>query len=466
MKQLTTFSCAFLLGCLFLVAQVPTPRSTSSNAISGANWSKTSSVDYVLRDANGKVLSNVIDLLYLSTETLSVLDRTNRKIYLLKDFKSAAIGAEGSASILASNIDKNFFITNPNSFGNFVNEEYVSGPFTNINGSYIYYIEETKETYFLKDIRKFSDWGAGSSVKLDYSSNQTYWYRDAVKSEYGIIEKGKALDYDRVTSLKDDNDLIISWDGVKTYVLRGYYTKASFVYIPVEKYGSSASSTVTAGDGGGCVRGNCQDGWGKYEYDGGHYDGFWKNGLKDGYGLYKWEDTGKYIGNWENDKMKGYGVYIAANEDNIIGQYSEGQLNGLGITITGETWKQGVFSNGSIVTNYDFYSNDLTTGCVSGDCQDKYGRFKWDNGDKFTGFFKNGSLHMGTYTFANGSKYSGMFNSDNQFHGMGRFFFADDGYYGGQWKNGKYNGRGYYHDKDLVQQIGEWSNGKLVRSMK
>lgn len=463
MKQLTTFSCVFLLGCLCLVAQVPTPRSTTSNTISGANWSKTSSVDYVLRDANGNKLTNVIDLLYLSTETLSVLDRTNRTIYLLKDFKEAAIGAKGSASILATNIDKNFFITNPNSFGNFIDDEYTSGPFTNINGSYVYYIEESKDTYLLKGIRNFSDWGAGSSVKLAYSPNQTYWYRDAAKSEYGIIAKGKAIDYSEITSEKDGNDMIINSNGVKKYILRGYYTKASFVYVPIENYTSAVTTTSTSG---GCVRGNCQDGWGKYEYDGGHYDGFWKNGLKHGYGLYKWEDTGKYIGNWENDKMTDYGVYIAANEDNIIGQYRDGQLNGLGITVTGDVWKQGVFSNGSIVTNYDFYSNNVDTGCVSGDCQDKYGRFKWDNGDQFTGFFKNGQLFMGTYNFANGSKYSGMFNSDSQFHGMGRFFFADNAYYGGQWRNGKYNGRGYYHDKELKQQIGEWSNGQLVKSMK
>ena len=462
MKQLTTFSCAFLLGCLCLVAQVPTPRSTTSNTISGAYWTKTSEIDYVLRDANGKVLSNVMNLLYLGTETLSVLDKTNRTIYLLKDFKEAALQSTGSASILASTIAKNFFITNQNSFGNYVNDEVAKGSYTNVNGSYIYYVDATKETYFLKDIRKFSDWGAGSSVKLDYSSEYTYWYRDAEKVEYGIIEKGKAIDYNEVTSKKDGNDLIITQNGVKKYILRGYYTKASFVFTPIELYSSGVSSTSTSG---GCVRGDCQDGWGKYEYDGGHYDGFWQNGLKHGYGLYKWADTGKYIGNWENDKMEGYGVYIAANEDNIIGQYSNGQLNGLGITITGDVWKQGVFADGTIVTNYDFYSNDVTTGCVSGDCQDKYGRFKWDNGDKFTGFFKNGQLFMGTYTFANGSKYSGMFNSASQFHGTGRFFFTDDAYFGGQWLNGKYNGRGYYHDKDLVQKIGEWTNGELTRSM-
>ena len=464
MRLLATISCAFFLGCLCIVAQVPTPRSTSSNSISGANWSKTGSTDYKLRDDNGKLLTNVEDLLYLDTNTLSVLDKTNRKIYLLIDFKEASSGAKGKATLLASNIAKNFFITNPNSFGNFINDEYTSGPFCNIDGSYVYHIEESGNTYLLKGIRNFSDWGAGSSVKLPYSANQTYWYRDSENGEYGVIEKGKTLDYDRVDSEKDGNDLIITWDGVKKYVLPGYYTKASFVYSPVEMYKSASSSSTSSSSG--CVRGNCQDGWGKYEYEGGHYDGFWKNGLKDGYGLYKWEDSGKYIGSWENDKMKGYGVYIAANKDNIIGEYRDGQLNGMGITVTEDEWQQGMFSDGSLSTDYEFIDNGVETGCVAGDCQNKYGRFKWENGDSYTGFFKNGNLLMGTYTFSDGNKYSGMFNSSNQFHGMGRFFFKDEQYYGGEWRNGKYHGRGYYHDQDLVQTIGEWANGELVKSLK
>ena len=286
------------------------------------------------------------------------------------------------------------------------------------------------------------------------------------KAEFGVIERGKTMDYDRVTSEKDGNDLIVKWDGVKTYVLPGYYTTASFVYKPVKMYSGSTSTTSISTTTEGCVRGNCQDGWGKYEYEGGHYDGFWKNGKKEGYGLYKWTGTGKYIGNWENDNMEGYGVYIAENDDNIIGQYSNGQLNGLGVTVTGDKWEQGMYSNGNLVSSYDFITNSVDTGCTAGDCQNKYGRFKWDNGDSFTGFFKNGRLFMGTYTFADGGKYSGMFNSDNQFHGMGRYFFVDDAYYGGNWNNGKYHGRGYYHNQDLEQQIGEWSNGSLTKNLK
>jgi len=213
-----------------------------------------------------------------------------------------------------------------------------------------------------------------------------------------------------------------------------------------------------------CVSGNCKNGWGKYEYDNGYYEGFWNNDVKSGYGMYNWSESGKYIGNWEDDTMNGYGVYIAENDDNIIGNYKDGKLNGNGLTVYGEEWTYGIFNNGEISTTYNFYTNEGETGCVAGDCQNQYGRLKWENGDSFTGFFSDGHFQMGTYQFTNGDRYTGMFNNDNQFDGTGRYFYEDGGYYGGEWKNGGMDGIGYYHDKDLVRQVGEWINGSLTKS--
>ncbi len=449
-------------------AQVPVPKGTNNpsntNNFSGASWTKTGDLDYTIRDKNGRTLTNVKDLLSLSTDTLGVLDKSSRKIYLLADFKHAANGSQGNAVELASNIGTNFFITNKHSFGAYYNDTYKTGVYSNIQGSYIYYLEENDACYYFDGIRKFSHWGAKSVTKMTYTPTHTYWYRDAAKSSYGIIQKGKSIDYDIATTEKDGNDLIVKMDGIKTYRLKGYYTMASFVFTPVEMISGGSSTTTTTEEG--CVRGNCTNGWGKYQYDNAHYDGFWVNGKKHGYGLYKWYDIGKYIGSWNNDVMEGYGVYIADNNDNVIGEYRNGKLNGLGITVYGDQWTQGIFSNGNNTTKYDFYTNNVETGCTAGDCQNKYGRYKWDNGDSFTGFFKNGSLLMGTYTFANGEKYSGMFNSSNQFHGMGRYFYKDDSYYGGEWSNGNMHGKGYYHDSNLDQQIGMWDNNKLIKSLK
>jgi len=448
-------------------AQVPTPRGTNTptNPVntSGATWTKTGEIEYTIKDKNGRPLSNLKDLLYLSTDTLGVLDKNSRTIYLLADFKNASNGSRGNAVELATNVGNDFYLTNKHSFGAYFDNEYNSGEYSNIKGSYVYYLEENNACYYFDGIRNFSNWGAKSITKMKYTPTQTYWYRDVEKASYGIIQKGKAINYDNTTTEADGNDLIVKKDGVKTYRLKGYYTMASFVFTPVEMIsGGSSSSTAESG----CVRGNCTNGWGKFQYENAHYDGFWENGKKHGYGLYKWYDIGKYIGSWNNDTMDGYGVYIADNNDNVIGQYRNGKLNGLGITVYGKEWTQGIFSDGTASTTYDFYTNNVETGCTAGDCQNTYGRWKWDNGDSFTGFFKNGSLYLGTYTFANGEKYSGMFNSSNQFHGMGRYFYKDESYYGGEWSNGNMHGKGYYHNSDLEQQIGMWDNNTLVKDLK
>jgi len=399
-------------------------------------------------------------LKYLKTDTLAVLDTQNRDVYLLAEFKNASSGASGQAVLLKKNVGQNFYITNPYSFAHFADGTYYQGSFANIGGNYIYYVAEKDMTYLLKDIRKFNNWGARSSSKLPKSTGHVYWCRVVESKSYHCIKEGKSIDYTNIKTEFRGDDLVLKENGVDKYLFEGYKNTASYVFKPAK----TLSSNNAVSDSN-CVRGDCQNGWGKMTYGEDHYDGFWKNGKKHGYGLYKWTGQGKYIGNWDNDIMKGYGVYIADNNDNIAGYYNNGQLNGLGFTVINDKWEQGYYTNGKLTSPHTFYSTGNETGCTAGDCQNKYGRFKWSNGDQFTGFFKNGKLLMGTYTFASGDKYSGMFNSDNQFHGMGRFFFTDGAYYGGQWANGQYQGRGYYHNKDLQQDIGEWNNGKLVKSL-
>ncbi len=464
MRNLKTTIILLLVGAVTGVAQAPRPGQTTTTT-SGASFTKNGEMDYTVRDANGNTLSNVMDLKYLSTETLSVLDKNSGTIYLLNDFNTKPVGSTGTAAILATNISKNFYITNPNSFANYVNETYVSGgAFVNIGGSYVYYNNDDNSTYYLDGIRNFSNWGAKNTTKLPYSATNSYWGRDASNDTYHLVIKGESPDYTGYTTEKSGNDMIVKINGVKTYKLPGYYTTASFVYKPLETVASSTSVTNTT-TGEGCVSGNCKDGWGKYQYNGGYYDGFWVNGKKDGYGLYKWVGTGKYIGSWKKDQMQGYGVYIADNEDNIAGWYANGQLNGVGYTVTGNVWEQGIYTNGNLTTSYSFVATGNDSGCTAGDCENKYGRFNWDNGDSFTGFWKNGSMYLGTYTFASGDKYSGTFNKENQFDGFGRYFYEDGGYYGGEWLNGTYEGKGYYHDKEFKKQIGMWKNRALVKNL-
>ena len=215
-----------------------------------------------------------------------------------------------------------------------------------------------------------------------------------------------------------------------------------------------------------CVSGNCVNGWGKKIFSHGTYTGFWSNSKRNGYGMFIWNNEGgKYIGFWENADMTGYGVFIGVNQD-MIGQYNNGFIQGLGYIIKDDVFKYGEYSSSQLKKEYTFYKNTgVSVGCVSGNCVNQYGKMVWDNGDSFVGFFKNGNMFMGTYEFASGDKYEGMFNNNNQFHGQGRFFFTDGGYFAGEWSQGKYNGLGYYLDKDLNEKKGKWRNGVLQKSM-
>lgn len=437
----------------------------AQNSTNGT-WLKLGIISYTIYDNQGNQVTNVINLKYLSTNTLSVKDLDTGKIYLLEDFKNATIGSKGKAKLLASNIAQDFFLTNEHSFALYVNNKFKKGTFVNIEGSYVYYEPNSNRTYYLEGIRAFPSWGAKNVRTLDYSENNTYWYKDAAKSSYGVIVKGKTIDYDKASTIADGYDLIVLINGVKTYRLPNYFTAASFVFKPVKMYSSTSSTTATTTQKNTC-EGDCEDGWGKYVYNNGYYSGFWKDGLKHGYGLYSWTASeGKYIGQWENDKMTGYGVYITKNDDNIIGEYVDGKLNGHGITVTGDKWEQGVFKNGTLITPYPFVETGKKTGCTAGDCENKYGRYLWDNGDSFTGFWKDGKMYMGTYKFINGDVYSGYFNRSNQLHNFGRYFYKSGGYYGGEWDDGEQQGRGYYHNKDYEQQIGIWDAGKLIKSLK
>lgn len=456
-----------LLTVSGLWAQVPEPVSPAASSaqpdyIASFTWNKTGDETYQVYDNNGTLLSEIQFLSRLKTDTLSLLHKPSRSILLLPDFDSAANGQKGNGYVLMRNVDKNFYVTNPKSYITYVDDASYTAEVTNVAGSYVAYIDELDKTYLEKDIRAFSSWGAKNLIDMGTAPNNTFWYRDRENQKYGIIIKGESMDYSNVTSEVSGDDRVIYDDGKPVYLLEDYSNIGSFVFKPVSTDVSGFTSETKST---GCVRGDCQNGFGKYQYDNGYYDGFWSSGNKSGYGLYSWDNGGTYVGNWTADQMTGYGVYTADNDDLIKGIFENGQLNGLGVTRTGDKWEQGIFTNGTVTSAQTFYGNDVDTGCTIGDCEDKYGKMVFANGDTYVGFFKGGNLHMGTYSFASGAKYSGQFDSRGSFSGMGRFWFANGDYYGGSWSDGKFDGRGYYSIKESGEsQIGQFQKGTFVEN--
>ena len=101
--------------------------------------------------------------------------------------------------------------------------------------------------------------------------------------------------------------------------------------------------------------------------------------MKEGYGVYYYQNGDKYDGQWKDDKKEGKGYFF----------YKE----------TGEVYKGN-------------FSNDLPNGI---------GIYYFKNGDRYEGSFKDGKKHgKGTIIFKNGGKFKGEFKNDLK-HGKGEY---------------------------------------------
>src|SRR5690606_35781060 len=99
----------------------------------------------------------------------------------------------------------------------------------------------------------------------------------------------------------------------------------------VQKPNTPNTTTTSAGTSSstGCIYGDCNNGWGKWQYESGYYEGFWSNGNRHGYGLYAWKTEGTYIGFYVNNIIEGYGSYENKNGKIVAGMYANGMANGL-----------------------------------------------------------------------------------------------------------------------------------------
>ncbi len=80
---------------------------------------------------------------------------------------------------------------------------------------------------------------------------------------------------------------------------------------------------------------------------------------------------------------------------------------------------------------------NLMAQCVSGDCQNGKGTYRYPSGAKYVGEFKDGEIHgVGVCFYTNGSKYSGQWEHRYP-NGKGTKTYPDGNKWTGQWKLGK-----------------------------
>ncbi len=274
---------------------------------------------------------------------------------------------------------------------------------------------------------------------------------------YLTFENGKTSGYKTVTeamqqkaleNLKTLNTVAFNKENVPVY----------YEYVPKTANQVAVSNSNCTGD--------CQNGWGKYKYSQGSYEGYWENGKKSGFGMYLWDIGDAYMGEWKNDKMHGFGSYTYANDNGYDGSFVNGFIHGKGrfyVKSTNVT-KANAYENGKFVKELDYKNNNLTRGCVNGDCDNGYGAYVYANGDKFIGEFSNLKMIKGTYYYNNGDIYLGNIHPETQRNdGYGYMYYKESGdnYYG-FWKDGKFHGRAYAIVKS-IPFAAEFSNGEVTK---
>jgi hypothetical protein len=111
---------------------------------------------------------------------------------------------------------------------------------------------------------------------------------------------------------------------------------------------------------------------------------------------------------------------------------------------------------------FSIFSTQLSAQCISGNCRNGKGTFRFANGDEYAGNWLNGQPNgKGTYRFSSKERYEGNFEK-GKFSGAGTMYYPDGGKYVGNWLNNKKHGAGTVTSPGGTLQRGQWQNGSFV----
>lgn len=118
-----------------------------------------------------------------------------------------------------------------------------------------------------------------------------------------------------------------------------------------------------------------------------------------------------------------------------------------------------------IVVFLVLFSQASNAQCLTGDCINGQGLFRYKSGDMYSGTFVSGKRHgKGELSFANGANFVGEFSNDLP-SGRGILTYRNSSKYLGFFRGGKRSGYGViYNQEGEVQRCGIWAEGKLVKT--
>ncbi len=222
---------------------------------------------------------------------------------------------------------------------------------------------------------------------------------------------------------------------------------------------------VTFADGAiyrGGLHGSTLHGKGEYVSKAFKYEGEFNEGLKQGRGVYVWDNGDRYDGKFANDRPDGIGKYHFANGDSYEGEVKAGIIAGRGTYASknGDVF-DGSFAGGKPngVGVYRFASGDRYEGEMDQGRLQGRGRYFAKSGDRIEAPFIDGKAQgIGTYHFSNGDRYEGEIIG-GALTGQGVYYYKSGLKYEGEVRGGQPQGKGVFWFQDGSRFEGLFENG-------
>ena len=185
-------------------------------------------------------------------------------------------------------------------------------------------------------------------------------------------------------------------------------------------------------------------------------------GLKNGFGIQKWNDTNYFQGIYKNNKANGIGK-LKIDDEKYYGEFLDDKENGYGIYYCGdEKTIEGYWINDSLesIGIEKFKDKSLFRGEFKNGKKSGIGELIWSKGTRYEGEWKDDKINgFGIYHFLDNKEYQGHWK-DNLKDGYGEFSWVDKKYVG-YYLNDLKNGFGIYFWKNIKKAfIGFWKKGK------
>jgi hypothetical protein len=188
-----------------------------------------------------------------------------------------------------------------------------------------------------------------------------------------------------------------------------------------------------------CLEGDCENGYGKYDLFYAIYEGTFKDGLPHGAGKLFYEGY-TYEGEIKEGVEHGRGMVT----------YPDGSFQKVKYEMGKKIESQFIKEDAS---QYKSYEAKCNANCISGDCANGSGKYRFPSGNVYEGSFVNFQPDgNGKWYFANGEKYFGAVKNGLK-NGKGTYYFKNGWTFSGTYvKDMEYNGT-YKTDKGLTVKV-------------